>query len=253
MKKRLLYVGTLLTTVLVNAQQLDPDANRDEDSIKVEQLKEIVITDSRFELKRENSGKTIVKINAVELERSQGKSIAEIINAKSGIEINGSRSNGGQNLSYFIRGGNNRQVLVLIDGIQVSDPSQIAGDYDLRLLDVNQIESIEIIKGAASTLYGNSAATAVINIITKNTSKEIISASFSSSIGTNQSVDDTDNNLADFNNSIAVSGTKNKFNYQASFSHQYQDGMSAVAAGTERDAFSRSNINLDNALSVKSS
>lgn len=237
MKKRLLYVGALLTTVLVNAQQI-------QDSIKVEQLKEIVITDSRFELKRENSGKTVIKIDAVELERSQGKSIAEIINSKSGIEINGSRSNGGQNLSYFIRGGNNRQVLVLIDGIQVSDPSQIAGDYDLRLLDVNQIESIEIIKGAASTLYGNSAATAVINIITKNASKETISASFSSSFGTNQSVDDTDNNLADFNNSIAVSGTKNKFNYQTSFSHQYQDGMSAVAVGTERDAFSRTNINL---------
>ena len=237
MKKRLLYVGALLTTVLVNAQQK-------QDSIKVEQLEEIVITDSRFELKRENSGKTIVKIDAIELARSQGKSIAEIINTKSGIEINGSRSNGGQNLSYFIRGGNNRQVLVLIDGIQVSDPSQIAGDYDLRLLDVNQIESIEIIKGAASTLYGNSAATAVINIITKNASKEIISASFSSSIGTNQSADDTDNNLADFNNSIAVSGTKNKFNYQASFSHQYQDGMSAVAVGTERDAFSRTNVNL---------
>jgi len=237
MKKRLLYVGALLITVLVNAQQK-------QDSIKVEQLQEIVITDSRFKLKRENSGKTVIKIDAVELEQSQSKSIAEIINTKSGIEINGSRSNGGQNLSYFIRGGNNRQVLVLIDGIQVSDPSQIAGDYNLRLLDVNQIESIEIIKGAASTLYGNSAATAVINIITKKASKEVISTSFSSSIGTNQSSDDTSNNLADFNNSIAVSGSKNKLSYLASFGHQFQDGMSAVAVGTERDAFSRTNINL---------
>ena len=237
MKKRVLYVGALLAVVIVNAQQLDPDTNRDEDSIKVEQLQEIVITDSRFELKRENSGKTVIKIDTIELKRSQGKTIAEIINTKSGIEINGSRSNGGQNLSYFIRGGNNRQVLVLIDGIQVSDPSQIAGDYDLRLLDINQIESIEIIKGAASTLYGNSAATAVINIITKKASKETISASFLSSIGTNQSSDDTNNNIADFNNSITVSGTKNKFNYQASFANQYQDGMSAVAIGTERDAF----------------
>ena len=237
MKKRLLYVGALLTTVLVNAQQ-------EQDSTKVEQLQEIVITDSRFELKRENSGKTVIKIDSVELERNQGRSIAEIINNKSGIEINGSRSNGGQNLSYFIRGGNNRQVLVLIDGIQVSDPSQIAGEYDLRLLDVNQIASIEIIKGAASTLYGNSAATAVINIKMKNASKKTIAATFSSSIGTNQSADAKGNNLANFNNSIAVSGTKNKFNYQASFGHQYQDGMSAVAVGTERDAFSRTNINL---------
>ncbi len=234
MKKRLLYVGALLTTVLVNAQQ-------QQDSTKVEQLDEVVITDSRFELKRENSGKTVIKIDLAELERSQGKTLAELINAKSGIEINGSRSNGGQNLSYFIRGGNNRQVLVLIDGIQVSDPSQIANDYDLRLLDINQIESIEIIKGAASTLYGNAAATAVINITTKKASKETISAVFSSSIGTNQSADDSNNTLADFNNSIAISGTSNKVSYNTSFGHQYLGGMSAVANGTEKDAFSRTN------------
>jgi vitamin B12 transporter len=237
MKKRLLYVGALLTTVLVNAQQ-------QKDSTKVEQLQEVIITDSRFQLKRENSGKTVIKIDAVELKKNQGKSIAEIINTKSGLEINGSRSNGGQNLSYFVRGGNNRQVLVLIDGIQVSDPSQIANDYDLRLIDINQIESIEIIKGAASTLYGNAAATAVINITTKKASKEVISAVFSSSIGTNQSSDNTDNNIADFNNSILISGTSNKFNYNASFGHQYLDGMSAVNNGTERDAFSRTNTNV---------
>ncbi len=241
MKKRLLYVGALLTTVLVNAQQLDPDTNRGKDSTKVEQLGEVVLTDSRFSLKRENSGKTIIKINAATLEKNQGQSVAQIINAQSGIEINGSRSNGGQNLSYIIRGGNNMQVLVLIDGIQVSDPSQVASDYDLRLLDVNQIESIEIVKGAASTLYGNAAATAVINITTKKASKEAISAVFTSSIGTNKSADDSNRNIADFNNSIAISGTSNKLSYNASFGHQYLDGTSAVADGTEHDAFSRTN------------
>ena len=245
MKTRLLYVGALLTTVLVNAQQLDPDTNRDKDSIKVEHLDEIVISDSRFELKREHSGKTVIKINTLELERNQGKTLAEIINTKSGIEINGSRSNGGQNLSYFIRGGNNRQVLVMIDGIQVSDPSQIAGDFDLRLLDVNQIETIEIIKGAASTLYGNSAATAVIYITTKQAAEETVSAMFTTSVGTNHSADDRNTNIADFTNGIAISGTKNNLKYKASFGHQYLDGMSAVIVGPERDAFSRININFN--------
>jgi len=244
MKKRLLYVGALLTTILVNAQQENLNIDREKDSIKVEKLEEIIITDSRFKLKRENSGKTVIKIDAATLESNQGKTIAEIINAKSGIEINGSRSYGGQNLSYFIRGGNNRQVLVLIDGIQVSDPSQIAKDYDLRLLDINQIESIEIIKGAASTLYGNAAATAVINISTKNASKEGISAVFSSNIGTNQSADDSHNDISDFNNSMSLSGTSKKFNYNASFGHQFLGGMSAVTNGTEKDDFSRINTNV---------
>ena len=128
------------------------------DSIPIQDLDEVVVSDSRFTLKRENSGKTVIKITAEELERNQGRTVAEIINTKSGIEINGSRSVAGQNLGYFIRGGNNRQVLILIDGIQVNDPSQIANDFDLRLLDLNTIESIEIVKGAASTLYGNSGS-----------------------------------------------------------------------------------------------
>ena len=127
-------------------------AQQQQDSVKVEALDEVFITDSRFALKRENSGKVITKITAEELNKMQGQSIAEIIGRTVGIEVNGVRSNAGQNLSYFVRGGRNRQVLVMIDGIQVTDPSQIANDYDLRLLNADQVESIEILKGASSTL-----------------------------------------------------------------------------------------------------
>ncbi|WP_340076839.1 TonB-dependent receptor plug domain-containing protein [Leptobacterium sp. I13] len=209
---------------------------------KVEELDEVVVADSRFELKREHSGKTVIKITAEELERNQGKSVAEIINTKSGFEINGSRSNAGQNLSYFVRGGNNRQVLIMIDGIQVSDPSQIANDYDLRLLSVSQIESIEIVKGAASTLYGNAAATAVINIQTKNPSEEKIALTLQSSIGTNQPQEEKKYTPTDFSNSLSLSGTTGKFNYVAGFSQQYTDGLSAVVdTNNERDPFSRLN------------
>ena len=155
-------------------------------TITEESLDEVVVTDSRFELKRENSGKTVIKISKQEIENNQGRTISELINTKSGIEINGSRSNAGQNLGVYVRGGRNRQVLVLIDGIQVNDPSELSGGYDLRLLNLNQIESIEIIKGAASTLYGSGAATAVVSIVTKAANTKKISAVFLSSIGTNQ-------------------------------------------------------------------
>ncbi|GAL71347.1 TonB-dependent receptor [Jejuia pallidilutea] len=137
------------------------------DSTKVQQLDEVVISDSRFELKRENSGKTVIKISQQEIERNQGRTLADVINTKSGIEVNGSRSVAGQNISSFVRGGNNRQVLVLVDGVQINDPSLVNNEFDLRLIDLNTIASIEIVKGAASTLYGNAAATAVINITTK--------------------------------------------------------------------------------------
>ena len=72
---------------------------------KSEQLDEVVVTDSKFNLKRENSGKVITKITQADLEHQQGKSIAEIINSTVGIEINGTKSYAGQNLNYYIRGG----------------------------------------------------------------------------------------------------------------------------------------------------
>ncbi|WP_298500223.1 TonB-dependent siderophore receptor [uncultured Algibacter sp.] len=215
------------------------------DSTKVQQLDEVVISDSRFTLKRENSGKTVIKISQQEIERNQGRTVTELINTKSGIEINGSRSVEGQNLGTFVRGGNNRQVLVLIDGVQINDPSLVSNELDLRLLDLNTIESIEIIKGASSTLYGNAAATAVINITTKKSSKEAISGSFLSVIGTNQTQDDLNYNGASFTNNVSINGTLNKFRYLASFGNRYADGLSAAKSDSpEKDPFSRYNTNL---------
>lgn len=219
-------------------------AQTKQDSVKVEQLEEVVITDSKFQLKRENSGKVITKITSKDLEKLQGQSIAEIIGRTAGVEVNGVRSNAGQNLSYFIRGGRNRQVLVLIDGIQVTDASQIANDYDLRLLNADQVESIEILKGASSTLYGTGGATAVINIKLKEASKKAINLNITSTLGTNQASDENNYAIEDFRNSVSLNGSVGKFNYLASFGHQFTDGLSAIAEGTESDAFNSYNGNL---------
>ncbi|MBO6632789.1 MAG: TonB-dependent receptor, partial [Psychroserpens sp.] len=216
-------------------------AQQQTDSLQIQELDEVVVSDSRFNLKRENSGKVITKITQKELNQLQGRSIADIINMTAGIEINGTRSNAGQNLSYFVRGGRNRQVLVLIDGVPVTDASQIANDYDLRLLNADQVESIEILKGASSTLYGTGAATAVINIKLKQEAKDTFSVNLRSTIGTNQSQDDSDYDIENFLNSVSVSGTVDKFSYMATFGQQFTDGLSAIANGDESDAFNSHN------------
>ncbi|WP_178988912.1 TonB-dependent receptor plug domain-containing protein [Winogradskyella schleiferi] len=235
----ILGIGMLCTG---NAQKLPVTIGKD--SIPVEELNEVVVTDSRFYLKRENSGKVITKITSRDLEKLQGQSIAEIIGRTAGIEINGVRSNSGQNLSYLIRGGRNRQVLVMIDGIQVTDASQIANDYDLRLLNADQVESIEILKGASSTLYGTGAATAVINIKLKEASKKAFNLNLRSTLGTNRSSDEKNYALEDFRNSLSVNGTPGNLNYLASFGQQFTDGLSAIEAGTESDAYNSYNANL---------
>lgn len=214
-------------------------------SIELQELDEVVVSDSKFPLKRQNSGKTVIKIGLKELENNQGKTVAEIINTKSGIEINGSRGRQGEVLGVFARGGRGRQVLILIDGVRVSDPSSFSQEYDLRLLATSNIESIEIIKGAASTLYGMNAATAVINITSKKVSNKKISGDFQSSVGTNQSSFEQNYNIADFSNTAQVNGTLENFTYSLGFSNVYTNGLSSIITEiNEEDPFSRYNIDL---------
>ncbi len=64
------------------------------------------------------------------------------------------------------------EMLYLIDGIAVSDPnhgtgSDLGGPLDLRTIDLDTVERIEVLKGSSSAIYGSDAAGGVINIITK--------------------------------------------------------------------------------------
>ena len=212
-----------------------------------------VLLDTKTPLARKNSGKIITKITAAQLEARRGASVADVLNEVSGIEINGARSNDGQNLAYYVRGGRNRQVVIMVDGVQLNDPSQIANDYDLRLIPANSIEEIEILKGASSVLYGSGAATAVISITTKKTSKKDIAATFTSTLGSNRPTESDfkdDTKFETFTNNVNVSGTLNKFFYNANFSNRYTDGLSAVAAPAdstrfESDVYDRFNTRLN--------
>ncbi|PCJ93416.1 MAG: TonB-dependent receptor [Flavobacteriaceae bacterium] len=229
----------LACTDVVAQEQQQTDATR------IQHLDEVVVSDSRFKLKRENSGKTVIKITALELEKNQGKTIAEIINATTGIEIVGSRGRQGTIYGVYARGGRGKQVLVVIDGVRVSDPSSSSQEYDLRLLPTATIESIEIIKGAASTLYGTNAATAVINITTKKAAEEKIAVNIQSSLGTNQTATNQNYNISDFSNSVQLNGTVGKFNYLASFTNNYANGLSAIVTPTNiEDDFSNFSTNV---------
>ena len=230
-----------LVIALCCAYSLLGKAQVSSDSINKQQLEEVVVTDSRFQIKRENSGKIITLITQQDLKNQKGKTVAEIINTVVGVEINGSKSNSGQNLSYFVRGGRNRQVLILIDGIALSDASQISNDYDLRLLNADQVERIEILKGASSTLYGSGAATAIINIKLKTSSNKGLSLHLNSALGSNRTTKGNNYGVHDFRNHVSFNGTLDKFQYLISFGNQYTDGISAVASGKDRDVFNAYN------------
>ena len=199
-------------------------------------LDEVVLTDSRFPIKRTQSGKSIIKIGPKEINSFLGRDLSELLSLYSGINIIGSNSYSGQNLTYSFRGGRSKQVLVLVDGIRVSDPSRIDDDFNLNFLNLANIESIEIIKGATSTLYGSSAATGVINIITKRNYKNL-TLNFNSILGTENSVNLKPKKLTYFKNNFFIGSKLKGLNFNFNFSKKNTEGMSAVIGGNEIDPF----------------
>lgn len=206
-------------------------------------IQEIVISDTKFAQSKEKSGKIIEKITAKDLENKKGQSLANVLSQVAGVEVNGNQSGTGKNLAYYIRGGRSRQVLIVIDGVPVTDASGIGLQYDLRLLPVEQIESIEIMKGAASTLYGSGAATGLINITLKKAVKKEIEGTAYINLGTQNVANQTKTSAQDFNQGFSVNGTKGRFSYLTSLNSTETKGISE-AAGTnfEEDNFSRVNI-----------
>jgi vitamin B12 transporter len=149
------------------------------------QLDEVMVTDSRFERSVSKTGRSVTLLTSKDIEPFLGGTLADLLTNQVGIHINGAQSHPGSELSYFVRGGNNRQVLVLINGVPVSDPTQIENDFDLRTIDLSSIESVEIIRGASSSLYGSAAATAVIKITTTQPKQQSLSGSIRTIYGTN--------------------------------------------------------------------
>ena len=241
MNNKIVRISALfvLMTNCVFAQQKDSIASKTE-------LDEVVISDSKFALAKEKSGKVITKITAEDLKMKQGQSVAAILNQVAGVEINGSQSAAGKNLGYYIRGGKSNQVLILIDGIPVTDASGISLEYDLRLLPTEQVESIEIMKGASSTLYGTGAATGVINITLKKSGKKAIQGNGYWNLGTYNTASTSKLNPQDSNQGFSVNGNVKKFNYFASLNSTETTGMSQIAEPNENvtyeaDRFSRIN------------
>nr|WP_294936699.1 TonB-dependent receptor plug domain-containing protein [uncultured Flavobacterium sp.] len=220
---------------------------QENDSItKSKQLEEIVVSDSKFALPKEKSGKVIVKITAEDLKKKQGQTLAAVLSTVAGVEINGNQSRNGKDLGYYIRGGRNHQVLILVDGVPVTDASGISLSFDLRLLPVDQVESIEIMKGASSTLYGTGAATGVINVTLKKAAKKDIAGNAYINMGTQTVAKKANYRPQDFNQGFSFGGSKEKFNYYAALNSTESKGISEAKPADsdvvfEDDRFSRLN------------
>lgn len=199
-------------------------------------LDEVIITANKIRQKQSSTGKVITVISKEQIEKSQGKTIGQLLNEQAGVVINGALNNAGTNQSVYVRGASSGRALILVDGVPVYDPSLINNEFDLNLLSLNNVERIEICRGAQSTLYGSDAVAGVINIITTPSS---ISKPF------NVKATLAAGNKNTFRGNLQLFGRADRLTYNVRYARFSTKGFSAAHDITGNNGYENDHYNSD--------
>ena len=225
MKKKI-FIGAAV--IFSSHLQAQTDSSRTLDAI--------VVTANKIEQKQKESGKVLTIISQQQLQQSSGKTLGEMLGQQAGIHIGGSNNTPGTNQTVYVRGAVAANTLILLDGIPLYDASGISSEFDLNSFAPDQVERIEIMKGAQSTLYGSDAVAAVINIITKKSSAKKLKIGSTISAGSYNT----------YRGALNISGSiKNSLNYFLGYSKVYSDGFSAAIDSTGIQNFDRDGFRQD--------
>lgn len=169
-----------------------------------------------------------------QLDELPDATVAQVLGRQRGITF--VNYGGPQTLSTInVRGTNSNQTLVLIDGVRVNNGSN--GLPPLNAIPASAIERIEIVRGAASSLYGADAIGGVINIITRKGADKPVSAYINAGVGT----------YASSQYDAGLSGTLGKWSYNVYAGYGQSAGFNATNQenyyyNPDKDSYYRSNV-----------
>lgn len=156
---------------------------------------------------------SITVVTGEQLRQEQRQTVADALAAVPGLNVVQSGGPGGQT-SVFMRGTNSNQVKVLVDGIDVSDPSNFNGSFDFAHLMTGDLARIEVLRGPQSGLYGADALGGVISIVTQKGEgpAQAYASAEAGSFGT-------------FNQATGASGSGQGYNYAFNIAHYRADDI----------------------------
>tara|TARA_B100000446_G_scaffold115511_1_gene107740 strand:+ start:78 stop:1952 length:1875 start_codon:yes stop_codon:yes gene_type:complete len=132
----------------------------------------MVVTANRIETPISKVLSPVSVITAADIERLQITQMTDLLSRMTSVESLSSGGPGSTN-GIFVRGGNTDHTLVLVDGVRMSSATN--GSTSVELIDLSNVESIELVRGPASSLYGADALSGVLQIITKDSQEEKLS------------------------------------------------------------------------------
>ena len=190
----------------------------------------ITVTANREATPLREIGSSIVVITAREIANSPAINVADLLEEQAGVNVV-KTGNAGNTTSLFLRGANAHHTLVILDGIELNDPSSPNGAYDFAHLNLDNIERIEILSGPQSVLYGSDAIGGVVQIFTKRGFGKS-KVALESSVGSYNT----------FNETVNFSGSQNQLDYAISLARKDTDGISAAVEGNEKDGYNNSDF-----------
>ena len=198
-----------------------PAMAQDEDTITV------TATGTRIEV--EDTGQAVTVIGEAEIEAVQGADLTRVLERAPGVTI--TRNGGtGSFTGVRLRGSETEQVLAIVDGVRVADPSAPSGGFDFGTLLALDLAKIEILRGSNSTIWGSDAIGGVLVASTRAQGGLRAMAEYgardTASAMVSGGLSDPDTGF------LGLSGT-----------WFTTDGLSAAAAGTEADGFEQWALN----------
>ena len=125
----------------------------------------IVVTATRIDTPLSEVGQSVSVVTREDIERIQAIQATDVLARVPGVSVS-TTGPFGQPSSVFIRGAENAQSLVLIDGVRINDPGDVGGGFDFGNLTIGQFDRVEVVRGSSGVLWGSRAIGGVINFIT---------------------------------------------------------------------------------------
>ena len=175
-------------------------------SLSSSEIENIIIRSTRIPAGAKDIGSSLYIINEDQIKARGFKYAIDAISSAPGVTSKQNGSFGGVG-TIRIRGASSSQTLVLVDGVPVNDASSPGGGYNFEYLNTSNIQSIEVLKGSQSTLWGSDAIGGVVNIYTKESGSTSFGASAEiGSFGLKRG--STDINFAGSNSRLRISTSK---------------------------------------------
>ncbi|EQC48371.1 TonB-dependent receptor plug domain protein [Bacteriovorax sp. BSW11_IV] len=200
-------------------------------SLSTSALVEVDVVAEKISKSKDDVTSSVSYFSESDIQNSNQMNLPDFLQARAGIQM-GSTGGIGQTTSTYIRGAKSEYLLVIVDGIEVNDPSSIGAQFELQHLDLNSIESIEILKGPQTVLYGADALSGVINITTKAANKS--RSSFYGSYGSY--------NTKKIGGSMSTRKDNLSFHLNASTLQSDSFSSSSVGNLLEKDSYAQTNV-----------